>query len=236
MKRTERLHALSEMLRRSGRRGVSAERLAREFEVSVRTVKRDLDALENSGAAVWSRPGPGGGYGLAEGATLPPVTLSPSQAVALMASASAASDAPYADLAAAGIRKIMDVLDPKTRAQADELAQRIWVNALPASSRVTRSALEEAMAEQRVVRIRYTSQKGTRTTRDVEPVLFASTSGRWYLVGWCRLRSAMRWFAVSRIEKASVTKIACSGHTVDEVGEPPKNARPVHDARVSGQS
>jgi predicted DNA-binding transcriptional regulator YafY len=216
------------MLRRSGARGVSAERLAREFEVSVRTVKRDLDALENSGAPIWSRPGPGGGYGLAEGASLPPVTLSPVQAVALMAAVSAAPDAPYADLAAAGIRKIMDVLDPRTRARADELAHRVWVNALPSSSRAVRSALEDAMAEQRVIRIRYTSQDGTTTTRDVEPVLFASTSGRWYLVGWCRLRDAMRWFAVSRIERASVTAAACSGHTIHEVGEPPENARPVH--------
>jgi predicted DNA-binding transcriptional regulator YafY len=216
------------MLRRSGARGVSAERLAREFEVSVRTVKRDLDALENSGAPIWSRPGPGGGYGLTTGASLPPVTLSPAQAVALMAAVSAAPDAPYADLAAAGIRKIMDVLDPRTRAQADELAHRVWVNALPSSSRAVRSAVEEAMVEQRVIRIRYTSRDGTTTTRDVEPVLFASTSGRWYLVGWCRLRDAMRWFTVSRIERASVTKTACSGHTIHEVGEPPENARPVH--------
>lgn len=228
MRRSERLHALSEMLRRSGTRGVSAERLAREFEVSVRTVKRDLDALENSGAPIWSRPGPGGGYGLARNASLPPVTLSSAQAVALMAAVSAASDAPYADLAAAGIRKIMDVLDPRTRAQANELAHRIWVNALPSSSRAIRSALEEAMAEQRVIRIHYTSRDGTTTTRDVEPVLFASTNGRWYLVGWCRLRDAMRWFAVSRIARASVTKMPCSGHTIHEVGEPPENARPVH--------
>lgn len=83
------------------------------------------------------------------------------------------------------------------------------------------------MAEQRVIRIRYTSRDGTTTTRDVEPVLFASTSGRWYLVGWCSLRDAMRWFAVSRIERASVTQTACSGHTIHEVGEPPENARPV---------
>lgn len=228
MRRSERLHALSEMLRRSGARGVSAERLAREFEVSVRTVKRDLDALENSGAPIWSRPGPGGGYGLAKGASLPPVTLSPAQAVALMAAVSAAPDAPYADLAAAGIRKIMDVLDPRTRAHANELAHRIWVNAHPSSSRAVRSALEEAMVEQRVIRIRYTSRDGTTTTRDVEPVLFACTSGRWYLVGWCRLRDAMRWFAVPRIERASVTRMACSGHTINEVGEPPENARPVH--------
>ncbi|WP_349035317.1 YafY family protein [Pseudarthrobacter sp. SORGH_AS 212] len=228
MKRVERLHALSEMLRRSGQRGVSAERLAREFEVSVRTIKRDLDALENSGAPVWSRPGPGGGYGLASGASLPPVTLSPAQAMALMAAVSAAPDAPYADLAAAGIQKILDVLDPKTRARADELGSRVWVNALPSSSRTIKSALEDGMAGQRVIRMRYTSKNGTTTTRDVEPVLFASTNGQWYLVGWCRLRNAMRWFTVARIERASVTKTACSGHTIHEVGEPPANARPVH--------
>ncbi|MEX3509116.1 YafY family protein [Kocuria carniphila] len=228
MRRSERLHALSEMLRRSGARGVTAERLAREFEVSVRTVKRDLSALENSGEPIWSRPGPGGGYGLAKSGSLPPVTLSSSQAVALMAAVSAAPDAPYADLAAAGIRKIMDVLDSRTRAHAYELANRIWVDALPASSRAVRSAVEEAMAEQRVIRIRYTSRDGNTTIRDVEPVLFASASGRWYLVGWCRLRDAMRWFAVSRIERASVTKTASNGHAVHEVGEPPENARPVH--------
>ncbi|MGO4250730.1 helix-turn-helix transcriptional regulator [Paenarthrobacter sp. TAF1] len=228
MRRVERLHALSEILRRSGARGVSAEMLAREFAVSVRTVKRDLDALENSGAPIWSRPGPGGGYGLAAGSSLPPVTLSPAQAVALMAAVSAAPDAPYADLAAAGIHKILDVLDPGTKAKADELAGRIWVNEVRSPSRKTRSALEEAMAAQRVVRISYTSADGTTTIRDVEPVLFASTNGRWYLVGWCRLRDAMRWFTVSRIEGASVTTTACSGHTIDEVGEPPVNARPVH--------
>lgn len=233
MKRAERLHALSETLRRSGSRGCSAERLAREFEVSVRTIKRDLEALESSGAPIWSRPGPGGGYGLTTGASLPPVSLSPAQAVALMAAVSAAPDAPYADLAAAAVRKILDVLDPGTRSRADDLAGRVWVNAPSTASRAIRSALEQAMAEQRVVRIRYTSSDGATTVRDVEPVLFAATNGRWYLVGWCRLREAMRWFTVSRIERASVTARSCSGHTVDEVGEPPVTARPVNGRDAS---
>ena len=228
MKRAERLHALSEILRRSGKRGVSAERLAREFEVSVRTIKRDLDALESSGAPLWSRPGPGGGYGMATGASLPPVSLSPSQAVALMAAVSAAPDAPYADLARAGVRKLLDVLDPRTRARADDLARRVWVNVPPASSRTIKSALEEAMVEQRVLRIRYTAKDGSASTRDVEPMLFASTNGQWFLIGWCQLRDAVRWFAVSRIDRAAVTQTACSGHTIDEVGAPPAGARPVH--------
>lgn len=129
MKRAERLHALSETLRRSGSRGCTAERLAHEFGVSLRTIKRDLDALETSGVPIWSRPGPGGGYGMSAGSNLPPISLSPAQAVALLAAVSAAPDVPYADLASAGIRKIMDVLDPRTRAKADQLARRIWVNA-----------------------------------------------------------------------------------------------------------
>lgn len=225
VKRAERLHALSETLRRSGTRGCTAERLATEFGVSVRTVKRDMAALERSGVPIWSRPGPGGGYGLVPGASLPPVSLSPAQAVALLAAVAAASDAPYADLATAGVRKIVDVLDPRTRMRAEELARRVWVNAEQPSSRVVRSALEEAMADQRVVRIRYTSGAGTTTTREVEPMMFASTGGRWHLIGWCRLRDAVRWFTVDRVERAVVTTAPCGDHTIDEIGTPPPSAR-----------
>lgn len=236
MKRAERLHALSEMLRRSGAQGRSADRLAQEFEVSARTIKRDLAALERSGAPIWSRPGPGGGYGLADRASLPPVTLTPAQAVALLAAVSAAPDAPFADLATAGIRKIMDVVDPKTRARADELARRVWVNAAPVQSRAVKSAVEEAMVEQRVLRIRYTSGAGATTSREVEPVLFARTDGSWYVIAWCRLRNAMRWFAMSRIERAHVTQLACTGHSINEVGAPPAHARPVGEAAESSSA
>lgn len=224
MRRSERLHAMTESLRRSGARGVTADRLAAEYGVSLRTVKRDIDALENSGLPIWARPGPGGGYGMLPQGNLPPISLSPAQAVALLAAVSAAPDAPYADLASAGVRKILDVLDPGTRTRADDLAQRIWVNGNGATSRPVRSALEEAMAEQRVVRIRYRSAAGEETVRDVEPVIFASTGGRWYLIGWCRLRDAMRWFLISRVVSASVTREACAGHTVEEIGAPPSSA------------
>ncbi len=215
------------MLRRNGPRGCTAERLAAEFGVSVRTVKRDLTALENSGAPIWSRPGPGGGYGLATRASLPPVSLTPAQAVALLAAVSAASDAPYADLASAGVQKILDVLDPRTRAKADELARRVWVDTPSSAVRAVRSALEEAMAEQRVVRIRYVSRDDSTTTRDVEPIIFASANGRWYLIGWCRLRGDIRWFLMTRIEHAAVTKAPCGQHSIQEVGIPPATARSV---------
>ena len=228
MRRAERLHALSELLRRRSPRGCTADQLAAEFGVSTRTVKRDLAALERSGAPVWSRPGPGGGYGLAPGSSLPPVNLSPEQAVALLAAVSAARDAPFADLAAAATQKILDVLDPRTRDQAVALADRVWVDAPDAPRRPVRSPLEQAMTAQQVVRIRYVDGDGAATTRDVEPVLFGCAGGRWYLIGWCRLRDEMRWFRLDRIEQAVVTSVRCSGHTVEEVGPPPAGARPVH--------
>ncbi|NKX93696.1 WYL domain-containing protein [Sanguibacter hominis ATCC BAA-789] len=228
MKRTERLHALSETLRRSGPRGCTAQRLATDLGVSVRTIKRDLAALDAAGTPVWSRPGPGGGYGLAARTSLPPVSLSPAQAVALLAAVSAARDAPFADLAATGVRKVLDVLDPVSQARAEQLAGRIWVDSAPASRR-TWSALEQAMAERRVVRIRFVARDGAVTTRDVDPVLFAQAGGSWYLIGWCRLRRAMRWFLVARIARASVTSTPCDEHAVADVGVPPAGARPVHE-------
>lgn len=234
VKRAERLVATFEMLRRHGARGCTAERLAAEFGVSVRTVKRDLAALDSSGAPVWSRPGPGGGYGLAARGDLPPVTLTPAQAVALLAATAAAPDAPYADGAVAAARKILDVLDPATRRRAHELAGRVWVDTTPVTSRAVRSALDEAMAEQRVVRIRYVAGDGSVTTRDVEPIMFGSTRGRWYLIGWCRLRSGIRWFVVGRIEQASVTATPCGDHGVDEVGAPPPTARSVQSPGDDG--
>ncbi|WP_147796534.1 YafY family protein [Cellulomonas sp. Y8] len=227
MKRSERLHALTELLRRQGARGCTAQRLAAEFGVSVRTVKRDLDALERAGAPIWSRPGPGGGYGLAGGASLPPVNLTPAQAVSLLAAVSAARDAPYADLATAAVQKVLDVLDPRTRALAERLADRVWVDAPPPPARSVRSPIEQAMTDQRVVRIQYLSGDGAVTTRDVEPVLFGSRNGTWYLIGWCRLREAMRWFRLDRVQHAALTSAPCGDHTVEEVGAPPPTSRPV---------
>lgn len=227
MRRSERLHALTESLRRSGNRGRTAEQLATEFDVSVRTIKRDLAALEVSGLPLWSRPGPGGGYGLVRKGALPPVTLTDAQALSLLAAVAAAPDAPYSDLAAAAVRKIMDVLDPITRARVDQLASRVWVDRASSSSRVIRSACEQAMIEQRVLRIDYVAADGASSRRDIEPIMFANTNGNWYLVGWCRLRDAVRWFVVNRIHRASVTREPCIGHTVDQIGTPPPTATSV---------
>jgi len=72
MNRTDRLYALVEELRARAPRTVRAVVLAQHFEVSTRTIERDLLALQEAGVPIWAQPGPGGGYGLNVETTLPP--------------------------------------------------------------------------------------------------------------------------------------------------------------------
>jgi predicted DNA-binding transcriptional regulator YafY len=90
MNRTDRLYALVEELRRNGRRGRTAAWLARRFEVSMRTVKRDIAALQAAGTPVSGQEGRGGGYQLAtEG--LAPVALTSAEVGQAISQARAAS-------------------------------------------------------------------------------------------------------------------------------------------------
>jgi predicted DNA-binding transcriptional regulator YafY len=225
--RVERLHALTESLRRAGPRGRTAAQLADEFEVTTRTIKRDLAALSAAGLPVWGRTGPGGGYGLAERASLPPVNFTAGQALALTAAVAASAQAPFADSARAATRKVLDVLDPADRGRASALSQRIWVDVGRSAPRRVLSVLEQALLDQVTVNIGYTDAGGRRTRREVEPMIFAFTHGRWLLVAWCRLRDGVRWFDLSRIGRATATRRRCAGHPISAIGTPPEQAHPV---------
>ena len=227
MNRTERLHALTESLRRAGLRGRTAQQLADEFEVTTRTVKRDLAALEAGGLPVWGRTGPGGGYGLAESSSLPPVNFTAAQALALSAAVAVTAQAPFSELARTATRKVLDVLDPAARRRAAALSNRIWVDVGPSAPRRVMSVLEEGLIDQVTVNLTYTDARGRSTRREVEPMIFALTRGRWLLVAWCRLRDDIRWFDLSRIGDATATRRPCTGHAVSEIGTAPDQARPV---------
>ena len=227
MNRTERLHALTESLRRAGARGRTAQQFADEFEVTPRTIKRDLAAIEAGGLPIWGRTGPGGGYGLAERSSLPPVNFTAAQALALSAAVAVATQAPFSASARAATRKVLDVLDPVARRRASNLSDRVWVDVGPSAPPRVMSALEQALLDQVTVNLRYTDAEGSSTQREVEPMIFALTGGRWLLVAWCRLRNNIRWFDLSRIHTAAATRHPCTGHHVSEIGTPPELARPV---------
>ncbi|SDS37487.1 helix-turn-helix transcriptional regulator [Microlunatus soli] len=256
MNRTDRLYAVTEELRRLGHRGATSSRLARTFEVSERTIKRDIDALQQSGLPIWAQAGPGGGYVLDDSASLPPVNFTPRQAVALaIASAALPVRSPFAVDAAAARQKIWDTLGETAAQRARALAARVWIDhgdtaesestsgtgdharaeqraateVVPVARRYlsVSAAVEESLATARVLAIRYRDARGEVTSRRVEPILLAHTRAQWYLVCWDRLRDAVRWFSLHRMIRADLTAERYQPRDVDVVGTPPSQARPV---------
>lgn len=129
MNKTERLYAVTEELRRAGPGGTTGPRLARLLEVSERTIKRDVSALQQAGLPVWAQAGPGGGYVLDPSASLPPVNFTPQQAVAVaVALAALPPGSPFAVDAATAQGKVWDALGPQARERAAALAARVWID------------------------------------------------------------------------------------------------------------
>ncbi|MER6878459.1 HTH domain-containing protein, partial [Amycolatopsis sp. NPDC000673] len=95
MNRTDRLYALVEELRAVAPRTRTAAWLAARFEVSVRTIERDLGALRETGVPIWTETGRTGGYGLDRERTLPPLTLTPEEAIAITVALRSAAGSPF---------------------------------------------------------------------------------------------------------------------------------------------
>jgi predicted DNA-binding transcriptional regulator YafY len=223
--RTERLYAMTEELRRAGPRGRTSQRLAEHFEVSVRTVKRDITALQQAGVPIWAAPGPGGGYVLDAAATLPPVNFTPAQAVAVATALATQHVGPYTADGEAALAKVLDVMDARSRRRAEDLAARVWVRGGTPAQRWP--AVEEALSRQVVVALDYVDAQGVATRRRVEPLKLARTDGHWYLIGWCLARDAVRWFRWDRIRAAHLTTEPAAGRDLAVVGTPPADAQPV---------
>ncbi len=203
MNRIDRLFAI--LLRLQTRRIVTAQDLAAHFEISERTVYRDMAALQQMGVPIVSQAG--AGYHLLEGYTLPPLLFTPDEASAaylglnmLAASGNLTSDA------AAALDKIKAVLPPRLRRQVSEETAHIsfimpaWHNSLDEPELQT---LADAIVKRRVVFMRYHSRTGV-TERHIEPLELSYGGGAWYLDAYCRLREDYRAFRVDRIEHMRV--------------------------------
>ncbi|MBY8873923.1 YafY family transcriptional regulator [Micromonospora sp. PLK6-60] len=198
MNRTDRLYALVEELRAVSPRPRSARWLATRFEVSTRTVERDIGALQAAGVPIWAEPGRTGGYALDRAHTLPPVNLTPTEAVAMALALHRLGGGPFAGAAGSALRKLLAVLPPPAAAEARRLAGRVHlIGGGPATP--VPAAVADAVSARRVLRLTYADRAGADSVRDVEPLGYLGNRTHWYLVAWCRLRDGLRCFRTDRI-------------------------------------
>lgn len=204
MNRTDRLYALVEELRTVAPRPRSARWLAERFEVSSRTIERDLAALQQSGVPIWAEPGRTGGYCLDVSHTLAPLGLTVDEALAVTISLEMLATSPFRDAARSALRKVVAVMNDRRLAETVELAERVH---LLTDGPVAETPVEfaDALRTGHVLRIGYADKAGARTTRDVEPMGFVARGQYWYLVAWCRDRQGIRAFRGDRIVSAEPT-------------------------------
>lgn len=198
MNRTDRLYALVEELRAVSPRPRSARWLADRFEVSTRTVERDIVALQGSGVPIWAEPGRTGGYVVDRSHTLPPVNLTATEAVAMAVALHRLAGTPFAVAGGTALRKLLAVLPAADAAHARLLAGRVLlVGSGPATS--VPAVVADAVAARRVLRLRYADRCGVSSSREVEPLGYLGNDRHWYLLAWCRLRAGLRCFRTDRI-------------------------------------
>lgn len=230
MNRTDRLVAM--VMQLQGRRVVRAEELARHFEVTVRTVYRDIAALGEAGVPVVGEAGVG--YSLVKGYHLPPVMFTAEEATALFVGGELVKQFADASLGApmdSSLLKIRSVLPRDRQDELDRLARATAIMGAPRlPSGIDQRVLlpvQQAVVMRRVLRLNYRARASEEdTAREVEPLGVIYYGGAWYLVAWCRLRKDMRHFKLERIRGldvlserfASRPDFSLRKHLEDEVG------------------
>ena len=218
MNRTERLYALVEELRARAPRTMRAVDLANRFEVSARTVERDLLALQEAGVPIWAQPGPRGGYGLNVDTTLPPLNFTPAEAVAIATSLAAAHSMPFAEAGQSALGKIAAAMATTSKETAMRLASQVRV--VPGPGEAARNAsmiVERALLDSVAIALHYRDAQDRESERIVEPAGIFGTGRGWYLAAWCRLRQGPRAFRFDRILDARLTSEAITPRALDTV-------------------
>ncbi|HEV2529715.1 MAG TPA: YafY family protein [Thermomicrobiales bacterium] len=206
---TTRVLTVLELLQ--ARHRIGGTELAERLEVDKRTIRRYITMLQDLGIPVETERGRYGGYRIRGGHRLPPMMFTDDEALAVVLGLLAArrlgltASAPDTEGALAKIERVLpDALREQVRAVQGALSLDLTpAEAAPTSGTVT--LISRAITQRRPVWLRYTAgyDKGT-TERVIEPYGIVYRAGRWYAVGFCRLRTELRCFRLDRIEDAEL--------------------------------
>jgi predicted DNA-binding transcriptional regulator YafY len=179
--------------------------LADRLEVSVRTLRRDVDRLRELGYPVEAHRGVDGGYQLAAGAAMPPLVLDDEEAVALAVGLQAAAQGGVAGVAEASVRalaKVVPVMPPRLRRRVEALRMATVPSTFsggPAVDPGVLTAVAQACRDTERLEFGYAAADGTRSERLVEPFRLVPLGRRWYLVAYDLHRHDWRSFRLDRL-------------------------------------
>ena len=208
MNRVDRLHAI--LVHLQSKRRVTAQELADRFHLSLRTVYRDVKALEESGIPIIGESGIG--YSIMEGYRLPPVMFTQEEASALLLGGkfiNRFTDTSVKKYFDSAMFKIKAVLRSSDKDHVEALDSRVAIETgpVPIDEDVSLhlTAMRQAIVDKKVIDIEYYSTYKEETTRrEAEPIGLFYYAQAWHFIGWCRLRSDYRDFRLDRIRKLTM--------------------------------
>jgi predicted DNA-binding transcriptional regulator YafY len=204
--RIDRLTAI--LIQLQTKRIVRAEEIADRFEISLRTVYRDVKALMEAGVPVGSEAGKG--YFIVDGYHLPPVMFTQDEASSMLLAGKLVdkmADKSVRTAYESAMLKIKAVLNESEKDHLQNLESHIEVFLRSRYETKSQSEfpdhfmteIQRAVGKRQVLKIDYTSTGDELTTREVEPIGIFYYSTAWHLIGWCRLRNGYRDFRADRI-------------------------------------
>lgn len=200
MNRIDRLLGLLTTLQ--SRKYVRAEKLAEKFDISLRTVYRDLKALNEIGVPVNFEGNRG--YFIAQGYFLPPLLFTVEEANALLLLQTLAgrfADKSISKNSVSALNKIKTVMRSHDRDAVEEIAAQtaVYVPGNEQTEHAWLTAIQQGIARKYCLKIAYTDNKGVHTEREIEPVGLIFYTNQWHLIAWCDLRLGYRDFKVPMI-------------------------------------
>jgi predicted DNA-binding transcriptional regulator YafY len=202
----DRLLAITMLL--LNRRRVGAKELSERFEVSLRTIYRDLESINQSGIPIISYTGIDGGYEIMDQYRLDRQLLSLDELQSIIL----ALKSMHPSLEEQDVGNLLDkvgaLMSRAEQGEAEALSNQIVIDLNPwhggESEKAKLAILKKAVRDSHLIRFAYTSSEGADSNRDCEPIGIVLKGYIWYLHAYCMLRKDFRIFRLSRIDQLIV--------------------------------
>ncbi|MBN2441966.1 MAG: YafY family transcriptional regulator [Spirochaetales bacterium] len=190
------------------RETVTAHELSRRFEVSVRTIYRDIDAINLAGVPVISFQGNRGGFGIMENYKLNHQLLTLKDMCSLLTTLKGINSTLEDRELGRAIEKIRSLVPVDKTETLNNHMEHLVVDILPLGYRKKQkeniASIHKAIEETRLLSFQYRNNRGEQITRTIEPMTLIFKGYAWYLFAWCQVRKDYRFFRVSRMEDINI--------------------------------